>query len=318
MRYRSRLLIAVSVSALTGGFAVPGSVKAHAADRTFASAAMAFDDAIVERHRGDVRRVLDVGYRVSRALAASCPLSYSYGFAIEHRAMYAPDAAAAMGFAPDSPYPRVFGVAPGSSAETGGLRAGDVIVAAGQRDLAVKGSGFAPVEAAIDRIEDAAGDGRLTLKVWRDATARTVTFSLAPGCGGWFDVKPSGSPDAVSNLRWIQPTDALLREAPRDDDLAFVLGHEMGHRILRIRARHANRKVSRQDCGGDCEIFADSVGVAVLPCLGYDPARAFEVLRRIHRRRDVVGSFLGLYTTRMQSLQAAIVRQGRNCHTPPI
>src|SRR5262249_17928352 len=133
----------------------------------------------------------------------------------------------------------VMQLVPGSGADRAGLKRGDEIVAVNDSDLA----GFAPQligkEASPDRTErftdllgNALRQGPAKLTVRRGAETMTLSLTGEKGCGGRFVVVPSYELNAWSDGHYVAVTTRMMRYAADDQELAFVVAHEMSHNIL--------------------------------------------------------------------------------------
>jgi predicted Zn-dependent protease len=102
-----------------------------------------------------------------------------------------------------------------------------------------------------------------------------------------------------------------VRQLAQDDDgLAFVVAHEMGHRVLRSRAAWRDAR-----CGDACEEEADRLGLLYLEKAGFNPDHAPAVLL------SLASNYRGLFDTRGRSmgtrsarLRALIEQQGSVGH----
>jgi hypothetical protein len=276
--------------------------------------------------RAAFTRLLAVGGQVSAAAGRECAgVGASPGFAIEQAEQYTPESAALLGFAAGDLRPRILAVGAGTPAAAAGLAAGDVL-ALWPEDMSQTRHrpAFDGVENAITAIEDrmttpagataAAALPRITLPVVRDGRVVQVTVTPGPGCGGWFDIQRSNSANAGSTERWIQPTDTLLnRIGDNNAALAFLLGHEMGHRALRLDARRngtpAERRGKRPDCGERCEEQADRLGLTFAMRAGYDPQAALAFMRQLAGGRGAFGWLDGsreILSTRIDCMATAL------------
>lgn len=135
--------------------------------------------------------------------------------------------------------PLVFMVTPGSAAEKAGLRPGDEIVA-------LNGAGIATPDQARDFIrggKDLAKKGSWTLTLTRNATRQDVTITPEPICDMDVSIMDSGEVNAfAASGDKIMVTRGMMDFATSDDDLALVVGHEMGHLSMEhLKAKMVNR-----------------------------------------------------------------------------
>ena len=120
---------------------------------------------------------------------------------------------------------RVIDVFPGMAAEQSGLRVDDVVLAVGSADVR------SPL--AVYRPRRAVGD-TVALRILRGDQELEIRIPHTPGCAYPATLALGSEVNAHSFLRsrvTVFPV-GLLRAVESDEQLAFVLGHEMGHIIL--------------------------------------------------------------------------------------
>ena len=198
--------------------------------------------------------------------------------------------------------PKIFMVDPDSAAEKAGLRIGDEIVAADGKAITTAEE----AKAFIRGGKDLAKKGSWTLTISRNATRQDVTITPEPICD--MDVTISDSNEinafAASGNR-ITVTKGMMDFAASDDDLALVVGHEMGHLSMEhLKARMGNSipgaildglllVLLRVNTGGamaqatagafsqDFELEADYVGLYFSHRAGFKIADAADFWRRM-------------------------------------
>ena len=276
--------------------------------------------------RGAFAQMLAVGSQVSAAAARECPgVTASPGFAIEQAEQYTPEDAALLGFAAGDMRPRILAVGPGTPAQAAGLAAGDVLALwPANMSQTRHRPAFDGVENAITAIEtrmsgpSGAGPGgalpAIVVPVMRAGREVSVVVAPGPGCGGWFDILRSNSANAGSTDRWIQLTDTVIdRLGENKAALAFLLGHEMGHRAMRLDARRNGTPDERRgkwtDCPERCEEQADRLGLTFAMRAGYDPQAALDFMRQLAAGRGLLGWMDGsreILSARIDCIAAAI------------
>jgi len=122
--------------------------------------------------------------------------------------------------------------------------------------------------ACADRVQD------LSMAL-RKATLSTCSYDVRgepQSCVGW--IKVSGSPifNAYSKRGNITLNRGLV-DALNDDELAFVIGHEMAHAIL-------GHNTPGHLGGVAAELEADRYGVRFAMRAGYDPEAAVSVIKK--------------------------------------
>lgn len=234
------------------------------------------------RH-AQLQRLVDIGYRVARAAAASCPMqNASLGLALEQRDQFAPSDRIAAGLEQADGRPRIAAVATGTPAWQSGLRPGDILALWPRAEIPpATNPTFAGIERAVDMVEARMESNRnsqpehpLRLLVEQNGVPRMLEIPPVPGCHAWFDLQPTGPANASSGARWIQMTDAVMRLTANDDDgLAFIIGHELGHSLLRSAPERRGMA-----CGSGCEQQADRLGVEFAARAGFAPEAGPAVL----------------------------------------
>jgi hypothetical protein len=129
----------------------------------------------------------------------------------------------------ESRYPderfRVLEVFPGMAAETGGVRAGDVLLAIGRSRVGSQLSVYRPTD-----IEQ----GAIALRVSREGQEFELRIPNIPGCAYPAELFPADSPGAFSipRRRMTYLPTGLLRAIDSDEQIALVVGHEIAHLII--------------------------------------------------------------------------------------
>ena len=175
-------------------------------------------------------------------------------------------------------------VVPGSPAALAGLLPGDGLLAIGGTPLGdLKPVGNAPVrDAVFDILAAQPADAPLSLLVERDGHESTVTVQPEAGCRALVEVLSQDKRIAQSDGRVIQVSYGMATHV-RDEDLAVIFAHELGHLVLEHRRRLSEAGVSKGffgELGGNrrrnrqAEVEADLISVHLLANAGYDPELA--------------------------------------------
>lgn len=233
-----------------------------------------------------------VDWRIRRGIASVCPRTRTgSGALLESLTSYPAserelvESATGVGF-----LPQVIAVAEDSPADVAGLRVGDVL-------LAVEGTTFelanAPDDAAkpaiaqVQAILDGQGQDRdAHLTILRDGHEATMSLSRHQICGGNSYVEISDSKDAYSDRVNVAITTGLLAFLLSEDELAFVLSHELAHTIYLDSDRNG---LSRKRKERRADLFA----AFAMRCSGYDVGAAPTFLRRLGNT-DWLGSLITL------------------------
>ena len=191
-------------------------------------------------------------------------------------------------------------VIPGGPAAGSGLRQGD-------RILDIDGEPLPFEPEALDRLNDRLrgyGQNVVNLGIERAGSRSRVAVSPVPACD--YRVELSGSEDvnAYAQQRHVVITEGMLALLPRDDQLAVVVGHELGH----IVAGHTEAAVD-PGTGAEAEAEADYLGAYLAARAGYDVSGAKDVLRRIVAARhggSVGAAYMADIAQRFQAIDTAI------------
>jgi hypothetical protein len=191
-------------------------------------------------------------------------------------------------------------VIPGGPAAGGGLREGD-------RILDIDGEALAFEPEALDRLIDRLrrpGKDVVNLGIERAGSRSWVAVSPATACDYQTELSASEDVDAFTERRHIVITEGMMALLPRDDQLAVVVGHELGH----ITAGHTESAVD-PGMGADVEAEADYLGIYLAARAGYDVSGAKDVLRRIVAARhggSVDARYMSDIAQRFRAIDAAI------------
>ncbi|MEI9852600.1 MAG: M48 family metallopeptidase [Sphingomonas sp.] len=277
-------------------------------------------------------RVATIGYRIATAGGALCreraPLS---GMLLHHLAEYArADRPRLIAQGLDHG-PGVLAVVADGPAEAAGLRAGDVL-------LAVDGERFASpagiaanrdrrqwrplVEASEAVLEARLARGPAWLEVLRGGETLAVTLVPRAGCPLRIRLANSSQRTAVSSGNHVVLASGILALIRNDDELAFVIAHELAHIALNHRAQLRAQGVPRRGLlrgvgrhGAfvrQTEAEADLLGGELAIAAGYDLARGAEILARLPGELPTLGLIQTHAGTgeRIRALRALAARAG--------
>jgi hypothetical protein len=246
------------------------------------------------------QRVAGIAYRLARAAAGLCAAQAPMtGMVLHDLASYAQaDRATISQFYHLHSGIGIRLVVPAGAAARAGLRAGDEIVGLNDRPVTAllpEPIGREASPARVDHFEkllNAALQSRpATLTIQRDHGALSLVLVGEPGCGGQAVVELDRVPDAWSDGAGVAVTAGLVDLAGDDDQLAFVLAHEMSHNILHhaeVAAQHsaglAMLGIGAREIKAS-EIAADREAVLLMRLAHYDPAAAETMLRKLSAAR---------------------------------
>lgn len=251
--------------------------------------------------RAEDARVAAIGYRLAVANPALCakqgPVS---GILLHYLAEYAQADRPGLIAGGMDRGPGVLAVTAGSPGEAAGLRAGDVLLSANgvpfespaaiaaERDKEIW---RARLEAGETRFHAQLAQGPVALSVLRGGQTLARTLTPRTGCPLRIRLTRSGEQKAVADGPYVIVTTALLALARNDDELAFVIGHEMAHIVLGhaelLKAQGVPHGGLMRGFGKNgvrvraTEAAADQLGGELALAAGYDPARGAAILKRL-------------------------------------
>lgn len=240
-------------------------------------------------------RVAHVAWTLALANADLCPVtSTRAGWTLQSAAQYGdelrPLAEAQYGLEGD--LPGILAAPAGSPAAQAGLAPGDLILSVnGQRLSAGQGAtgSYDGLQANIAVLDAGAARGPIRLTVRRARVEREVDLRPVSACAYPTQVEVTGTLRSRADGRHIFISDAMVSVAEDDDQLAFVLAHELAHAVLEHRTqpdvvgvRGASNwaLTQRRGLSLSAEADADRLGLFLLARAGFDPWRAVEFLTR--------------------------------------
>jgi len=150
-------------------------------------------------------------------------------------------------------------VLPGSPAEAAGLQAGDEVVSIGEHPLEAP-QGWGKANSRIQRLKSALedhGERPLSLVARRDGVDLAVSIDPVKACKTRIALVNDDSVNAFTDGKTISVTTGMMRFAAGDDEMAMLLGHELGHIML----GHVNKQRGNQLIGGFFGFLLD-LGIA--------------------------------------------------------
>lgn len=243
--------------------------------------------------RQDVR-VADVAWRLALANADLCPVNRPRaGWTLQSASQYGGElrALAESRYGLDGDLPGILAVPADGPAAQAGLLPGDLILSVNgqllQRGAATES--YDGLQANIAVLDQALHRGALQLQVRRDGTERTVALRGVPACAYSTQVEVTGTLRGRADGRHIFISDGMANLAETDDQLAFVLAHELAHAVLEHRTQPdvtgvrgaSNWAISmRRGLSLSAEADADRMGLFLAARAGFDPDAAMAFLDR--------------------------------------
>ena len=244
--------------------------------------------------RQDVR-VADVAWRLALANADLCPVNRQRaGWTLQSASQYGgelrPLAESRYGL--DGDLPGVLAVPAGSPAAEAGLQPGDLIVSVNGQELRrgnASTESYDGLQANIAVLDQTLVRGPVQLLVRREGVERTVALRPVLACAYPTQVEVSGTLRGRADGRHIFISDGMANLAETDDQLAFVLAHELAHAVLEHRTQRdvtgvrgaSNWAISmRRGLSLSAEADADRMGLFLAARAGFDPDAALQFLDR--------------------------------------
>ena len=287
------------LTALAGCSTVEPVVALPSADADALRAEAIFQqEASLDRLRQQDGRVAAVSFRLNVANLDLCAdKALLTGMVLHHALQYGLDIRpVAMRHFGLTGRPAVLTMAPDSPAARAGVKVGDSLVA-------IDGVDFADAADRLDKgpptydatskaralLDRALADGAGALTVERGGKRLSLTLSPVAGCAYEAQLTPSEDVSAWADGRQVVITTAFVRYAATDDQLAVILGHELGHNVMKHRARIAGGGPAGALLGNagtmrggllTVEREADYVGLYLMARAGYDYAGARDFWRQ--------------------------------------
>ena len=177
-------------------------------------------------------------------------------------------------------------IVPGSAAERAGLHIDDEIIAVrgvsvdDPAAVARSGKSYRRMERFAAFLQKTLQSGAAELLIRRNATVSRVTLQGEAGCGGDLTLLNSNEQNAWSDGDHVAVTTGMLRLARSDDEVAFVVAHEMAHNML----GHSRSSVAQIFGGRRSEIDADQMAVGLMTYAGYRPESGISFLETARRK----------------------------------
>lgn len=227
--------------------------------------------------------------------------------------------------------PAAIVIVPTGPAARAGMHGGDVLVAVNHQRLPSEtgtDSSFsaAQAHARADLIHDLlakASTGPFPLTVLRDGAERTLQIHPTRGCPSQIYLARSDQRNAYADGRHVFLTTGLLAKLRNEDELAFLVAHEMAHNIFGhadiMRGPKVKRGIGRTlgrsgNVIREVERAADRLGAQLMLDAGFSPLQGAEVLRRLSRKNLGVALFQehDSASTRLAVIRALV--QGSGMH----
>lgn len=241
-------------------------------------------------------RVATIGYRISAANARSCARPEMMSGVVAHDLTQYPVVSRPLvshAFSLHAGF-GVLQIVPGSAADRAGLKIDDEILAVGDASVedqpAVDGArqSYTREDQFAGILSAALAKGPASLLVRRARQLLRLTMQGQAGCGGNVVLSTSSNLNAWSDGRRVMVTTAMMQQAANDDELAFVIAHEMAHNILGHAQNDSMGLFGLLGFGSArvkrMEVDADSYAVPLMNAAGYSPFGGIAFLEGASRR----------------------------------
>ncbi len=272
----------------------PGDLQS--ANRTTVQAPPAATLALAGREQDG--RVATLAFRLALAGRSRCTAQVPiHGLVLQHLSQFAQaDRAGVIAAIPLDRGPGVIALVPGSPAAVAGIQPGDILLAIDGVALPAESGLAAPFSATrahdrADAIDDLLAQVQpLTLMLLRDNRTVAVRMAALLACPSRVYLARSGQHNAYADGRHVFLTTGLLSLLHNDDELAFIIAHEMAHNILGHAALMRSGAVGKgigRTFGKSGAIIrrteseADSLGATIMLDAGLDPVRGAAILQRL-------------------------------------
>jgi len=184
----------------------------------------------------------------------------------------------------------VLEIVPGSVAAEAGLRVDDEILAVGPYSVNDPGAwqqpkSYARMEQFRATVQAAMKNGGTELLVRRRGALMRIPLQAQYGCGGLVTLTNSAVTNAWADGRHVVVTTGMTSLSRSNDEIAFVIAHEMAHNILGHAGGSAGARgifgLTRVRRG---EIEADGYAVRLMSNAGYEPAAGISFLQTARRK----------------------------------
>ena len=219
----------------------------------------------------------------------------------------------------------VLQIVAGSAADRSGLHIDDEILAIGSQSIGdpsaayARRKSYARIERFSALLDAALNHGTAELVVRRAGTVLHIPVTAERGCGGQLALTNSSEVNAWSDGDHVMLTTAMMRLAQSDDEIAFVIAHEMAHNILG-HSRSGSSGIFGIGQARQSELAADRLAVQLMSSAGYQPGGGVTFLERVQRRFWWAVSLdhpgFGRRIKEVNSAMAAIAEARRP--TPPV
>ena len=184
----------------------------------------------------------------------------------------------------------VLQLVPDSAAARAGLRIDDEIIAVDGTNVQdpaaerTNSSSLRRMESFLQLLQARLSRGSTELLIRRNGQTQAIDVRGEQGCGGQLSLAASPRLNAWADGRHIILTTAMDSFAQSDDEIAFVIAHEMAHNILGHLTRTGSIGIFGLPRARNYELDADAFAIRLMRGARYRPAAAISFLERSRRR----------------------------------
>ncbi len=240
---------------------------------------------ILDQLRSYDERVGKIAYALAHGGVEFCPATLAplAGLRIHTLGQYGKavraDARALFGL---GNYPAVLALVNDGAAARAGLEIDDWIVSVNGAALGSE-PGYAGVERFDTALAAALDKPPAMLVIERDGVRRTLSLTGVPGCASRVELVPRRKLNAAADGVIVQITSGVLEQTKDDDELAFIIAHEMAHNILQHREQLD--RIGRSTVNiRMTETEADRLGLKLMRAAGHDPWAASRFWARFGKK----------------------------------
>lgn len=267
------------------------ALTAAAVSIAFSSAAAARPPSIRELAAQELR-LATIAYRIAAANTYACTTREVITGLVLHdltRYDHSVRPAVARAFSMATGF-GILAIVPGSVAAQAGLRIDDEIITVGPYSVEdaqahTRPKSYQRMERFHALAHRALANGQTELLIRRGGRLLRLAMRAQHGCGGKLALTSSSTLNAWADGKHVVVTTGMTALSRSDDEIAFVIAHEMAHNMLN-HFRHDGHSrgifgFSRIKRG---EIEADTYAVELMKSAGYQPAGGISFLENARRR----------------------------------
>jgi hypothetical protein len=225
-----------------------------------------------------VQRVANITYRINTANIAICEdqvpqTGLTFQFLGPKESTTNQNTAAR----PESIF--VYTVVPGSAAAKAGLVAGDTIIAVNGQSAPLLDTATAnDMSKFFNMFLESTKSPSTLLSIKREGKIFSAEVSSVPGCNVGVYLVQSKKLNAATFGNTVYIYSAMEAAAANDDQLAFLMAHEISHAILKHSMAGNEAALRDRKQRGAMELAADKLAILLMANAGYNPeaAAAFE------------------------------------------